>query len=70
MHKRTCCALCFAQCGVGSTCTWKKQPKNTIPQTVIAWVMFNQRPNKIIAEEPEMLVLPLEENYSNAQYCS
>lgn len=32
-------------------------------QIVIIWVIFNQRSNKIIAEETELMVLPLEGNY-------
>lgn len=38
-------------------------------QIVIIWVILNQRPNKIIAKETELLVLPLKGNYWDAQDC-
>lgn len=38
-------------------------------QIVIIWVIFNQRSNKIIAEETELTVLPLQGNYWDAQDC-
>lgn len=69
MRKRTCCALCFVQHSVGSACIWQNLQENTIPQIVITWVIFNKRPNKIIAEESEIPVLSLEGNYSDGQYC-